>query len=365
VLDDARVSSYHARLIVSAARTLIEDAGSSNGTFLNSPEQRVTQAIPMADTDTLFFGSLAVPAAQLLTPRSTSAKVAPIPPPLTQAPPATIAARSAPAPAATEPAPAMFTPWTVLLLGQAPVIAVLILLVFGRQAAEPITATNWPAVAEGIASTIFALAMSAVCLGGSLAAWGSLAGRWSSGRGGSSESGMLAAPAWRFAAISGLLAAQCAVLLAIVHWGSGLKGPWMPMFGVLALASAVGLSLGFLVFSVLRTPVAAVAVLVVAFVAMTAMGGRIWRLSASGPGSPIAAAMPSRWAFEGLLLLEGERRAPPDVSDETAGPDLAEDFFPSNSDRMGPRADAMALGFMLIGLAGAAAFVSSNGKIGR
>src|SRR5215470_9355438 len=42
VLDDARVSSYHARLIVSEAGTLIEDAGSSNGTFLNSPDQRVT-----------------------------------------------------------------------------------------------------------------------------------------------------------------------------------------------------------------------------------------------------------------------------------------------------------------------------------
>ena len=224
----------------------------------------------------------------------------------------------------------------MLLLAQAPAIAVVILLVFGRQAAEPVTTTSWPAVAEAIASTMFALAMSAVWLGGSLAAWTSLVGRCHQAGRSSLEARMLASPAWRFAAIGGLLAAQCAVLLAIVHWGSGLKGPWLPMFGVLALASAVGLSLGFLVFSLLRTPVAAVAVLVVAFVAMTAMGGRIWRLSASGPVAPIAAAMPSRWAFEGLLLLEGERRTPPDVPDETAGPDLAEDFFPVRQRADGP-----------------------------
>jgi hypothetical protein len=253
----------------------------------------------------------------------------------------------------------------VLRLGQAPVIAVLILLAFGRQAAEPVTATSWSAVSEGIASTLFGLAISAVWLGGSLAGWGSPAGRWSSGRESSLEARVLVSPAVRFAAIGGLLVAQCAVLLAIVHWGSGLKGPWASMFGVLVLAAAVGLSLGLLVFSVVRTPAPAVAVLVVAFVAMTAMGGRIWRLSASGPGSPIAAAMPSRWAFEGLLLLEGERRRPPDVPDEKAGPDLAEDFFPIASERMGPTADAMALGFMLIGLAGAAAFVASNGKMAR
>src|SRR5262245_25452338 len=63
VLDDARVSSHHARLIVSGTRTLIEDAGSSNGTFLNSPDRRVTEATLLAATDTVYFGSLTVPVA--------------------------------------------------------------------------------------------------------------------------------------------------------------------------------------------------------------------------------------------------------------------------------------------------------------
>ena len=44
VLDDLRVSSRHARLmVVAGSRGLIEDLGSSNGTFLNSVDSRVTR----------------------------------------------------------------------------------------------------------------------------------------------------------------------------------------------------------------------------------------------------------------------------------------------------------------------------------
>ena len=47
VLDDPRVSGHHARLIVVAGfQTSIEDIGSSNGTFLNSPDRRVTSPTP-------------------------------------------------------------------------------------------------------------------------------------------------------------------------------------------------------------------------------------------------------------------------------------------------------------------------------
>ena len=101
----------------------------------------------------------------------------------------------------------------------------------------------------------------------------------------------------------------------------------------------------------------------VAFLAMIVLGGKFGSLAASRPGSWIAAAMPSRWAFEGLLLLESERHAATTLPDEAGSDradDLAEDFFPADSARMGPKADAMALGFMLIGLAAAAGFISSG-----
>jgi hypothetical protein len=88
-------------------------------------------------------------------------------------------------------------------------------------------------------------------------------------------------------------------------------------------------------------------------------------LAPSSPAARIASVAPTRWAFEGLLLLESGRHAP-SVDLAEAAPertnDLAEDFFPAGSERMGPNADAMALGSMLIGLAGAAAFISSGSK---
>ena len=77
------------------------------------------------------------------------------------------------------------------------------------------------------------------------------------------------------------------------------------------------------------------------------------------------AAMPSRWALEGLLLLESAHHPAPLIpggSDIRANRDLAEDYFPADSEQMGPRADAMALGSMLIGLAAAAAFISGKPK---
>ena len=165
--------SHHARLIVSDSRTLIEDTGSANGTFVNSPDNKATQAIPLGETDTVYFGSLAVPAARLLPVRTVPEEAAPVPPPIPEprVPPQPVMARPSIGPRA-------ITPWTILLLAQAPVIAILILLFSGRRAA----AANWPAVVDSIASTTFALALAAVWLGGSLAMWASPAGRSLSGR---------------------------------------------------------------------------------------------------------------------------------------------------------------------------------------
>ena len=109
--------------------------GSSNGTFLNSPDQRVTQAI---DADRGGYGLLrlargpggAAPAGAAAHARG------PKPPPLP--PPIPDDRRFQPRPRCQpSPEPATVTPWTILVLAQAPVIAILILLAFGRQASAP------------------------------------------------------------------------------------------------------------------------------------------------------------------------------------------------------------------------------------
>jgi hypothetical protein len=75
----------------------------------------------------------------------------------------------------------------------------------------------------------------------------------------------------------------------------------------------------------------------------------------------IANALPSRWAFEGLLLLEADARPGREPADEPmpkGGPDLAETYFPAETERTGPRGAAMALAFLLVGLTASAAFTA-------
>jgi hypothetical protein len=136
------------------------------------------------------------------------------------------------------------------------------------------------------------------------------------------------------------------------------------MFGVLVLASMVGLLLGLVVLTLVRPPAMAAIVLLASFLAMAALSGGIRPMPAPGPVLRMAAAaMPSRWALEGLLLLEKEQRpapADPDQPKPDPNHDLAENYFPAETERMGPTADAMALGCMLVGLAAALALISDR-----
>jgi pSer/pThr/pTyr-binding forkhead associated (FHA) protein len=356
VLDDVRVSGHHAHLIVTGSKVLIEDLGSSNGTYVNSLDNRATQALPLHESDVVYFGSLAVPATRLLAALPV-AEHAVEPAPRIEPPPR---------PALPLPASAhkIGDAWTILLLVEAPVVAILILLGIGRQPAAPITAASFQAVTQAIAAVTFALALSAIWLGGSVATWGFFS-RQTSGQTERATSlpshygSKLAGPA-------ALCAAECAVLLAIVHAGCGLTGDWLAMCLVLFLASLAGLSIGLLVCNMVKTPQAAAGVLIPIFALMIALGGWILPMPEMTPVlRPAAAVMPSRWAFEALLLLEAEvRPVPANLADSTPdrNHDLAEGFFPLESERMGLRADVMALVFMLTGLMAGTAFMVLGSK---
>jgi hypothetical protein len=97
---------------------------------------------------------------------------------------------------------------------------------------------------------------------------------------------------------------------------------------------------------------------------MIALSGWLWPLSGKGlPASVAAGVTPSRWAFESLLLLESPYHLPAEVHDgPLPGPneDPAERFFPAESERMGPLADAMALASMVLGLTAAVALLMSK-----
>jgi pSer/pThr/pTyr-binding forkhead associated (FHA) protein len=357
VLDDPRVSGHHARLIVEGSRARIEDLGSSNGTFLNSPDRRITQAVPITGADTIYFGSLAIPAARLLPARPTAEATAnrPIAPPSPAAEPPVFLGPIPSSASAPTTAPGFDRLWAIILLAEAPVLAILVVLIFGRH----VGAADADSAAQGLAATAFALGVAAIGLGASLAVWASVVGGPDRVREDSLEARLLASPGSRIVTLIILCALQCAVLLTIVHLGSGLKGDWLAMFGVLVLGAGVGLLIGLVVSALSRSPAIVAGVLFLSLLPMIALGGWIRPLTDLWPAvRPVAAAMPSRWAFEGLLLLESDRRPPPEAAGPKSNPDLGEDRFPAETERMGVTADAMALGSMLIGLTTLLAFLS-------
>ncbi len=347
VLDDARVSGHHARLIVvTGFRTSIEDLGSSNGTFLNSPDRRVTAPTSLTGLDTVYFGTLAVPAARLLAGLRKPETPAPVPP----TPTAFTEHRARPI--AMLPVRATWEEhgWLLAWATQALVFAVLIVLILSGQTA----AANGESVGHGIAATTFALALAAIWLGCSLAVAAAAFG------------GSPIPVGTRLAILVSFCALACTVLLAVVYWGNGLKGAWLAMWGVLVMTSLVGFFLALAVSNRARNRAAAFSVVLICFVTMIALGGWIRPLPQMNPPVQLVAeAMPSRWAFEGLFLLEtNQYRAV--VTPVEKGParnrDFAEEFFPAGSERMGVSADALALGSMLIGLAALAVFISGRSR---
>ncbi len=358
VLDDGTVSGHHVRLIaVAGIQTLIEDLGSSNGTYLNSTARRVSSPTPISESDTLYFGALAVPAARLLAGLGGANAGARRPASTTDI------GRPPRVPAdATSAVPARGgLPWLPLcLLAKAPVFALLTVAIFGRAPVAASTTLS-ASVGQAVASITFALALAAVCLGGSLGVGELAAGRVPGRPTGIDPAVVFAGLCSRLALLASLSAIGCALMLAIVYLGSGLAGPWLAMWLVMVLASLAALFFGLSVAGLVRGQAAAATVLVAWLVAMTVLGGRVWPLSHMFPPvRQLAQFMPSRWAFEGLFLLETAQRSGAVAAagrDAARSRDLAEDLFPAASERMGSRTDALALVAIMIWLAGVAIFI--------
>jgi hypothetical protein len=65
VYAHATVSAHHAQITIDGSAATIEDLGSSNGTAIGTPENRITSA-RLRPTDSVYLGDLLIPAAQLL-----------------------------------------------------------------------------------------------------------------------------------------------------------------------------------------------------------------------------------------------------------------------------------------------------------
>jgi hypothetical protein len=258
---------------------------------------------------------------------------------------------------------------TVLLMAQAPIIAGLIVLVFGKPAAQAVTPQTWSAVTTATATTVFLMALSALWFGCSNSAR-EIVGEWAVYRRERMVNlNLFSYLASKLTVLGGLCAIQCAVLLGMVYWGNGLAANWFLLYGILLLVAATGVAIGLLVSAIARSSEVAIAALPVVILPMVILGGILHPgHEMNSAARAVAQAMPSRWAFEALLLVEankrptweaspqtsaepaGDRQTPQDVAQEPSPlrQDMAERFFPADSHRVGVAASLVALVSMLV-----------------
>ncbi|QDV32585.1 FHA domain-containing protein [Tautonia plasticadhaerens] len=258
---------------------------------------------------------------------------------------------------------------TLALLTQAPVIAILIVLVFGRGAAAETTGESWPEVSKMVGSTTFVLGLSALWFGCSGAIREIVGERAVYRRERMSGLGLGPYLASKFTVLGAIGLVQSVVLLAVVHAGSGLRGPLLPMFGLLLLSALVGVAIGLAISAASRTTEVAIALVPLILLPLLLLGGSLRpRHDLPTPIRQASDLIPARWAYEGLLTLEAGRRPtwrPPasvDLPGRRPGPtpeirDMAEHSFPGRTERMGPRASALALATMLVALCGLIALI--------
>jgi hypothetical protein len=129
---------------------------------------------------------------------------------------------------------------------------------------------------------------------------------------------------------------------------------------LLMLGSGAGTALGLLIASLSPRPVIGWAATLLLVIPVWILGGegQSW-LNLPGWAKTVAAINPARWTFEGLMLNASDR-LPVQVADSDPPTDLAEPYFPAETDRIGPRGAALALVAMMLGWGAAAAFIATS-----
>jgi ABC transport system ATP-binding/permease protein len=253
---------------------------------------------------------------------------------------------------------------TGILLAQAPIIASLLALVFGKMAGDE----RYPMLGKTF-TTVFLLIVSAIWLGCSNAAR-EIVSEWAIYH--RERMVNLKIPSYiasKFTVLGGLCVIQCSIMLTIVYNGCHLQGPFFAMLAVLILASLVALALGLITSAIARTSEVAVALVPVLLLPMMFLGGMIQPVhEMMASARPLASAIPARWAFEALVLLEDESREPSDSAtsprkpaanaaaapvsraDQTPAPPGSAGYYFPEKDRVGIAGSAGILVAVLVAL---------------
>jgi len=230
---------------------------------------------------------------------------------------------------------------TGILLAQAPLIALLVAGVFGGRMRADVDLASWSGVTSAVGMTAFLLGLAAVWFGCSNAAREIVAERSIYRRERMVGLSAIAYLGSKVAVLGILCLLQCLVLLVVVGVGCGLAGSWSHALLVLVLAALAGMAVGLALSAFSKTPEAAAAALPLVVLPLVILGGSLLPLDElPTPATFFADLMPSRWAFEGLVVNEALTRHECEVPD-VASPeefrliDMAETWFPLDGWRTG------------------------------
>lgn len=238
---------------------------------------------------------------------------------------------------------------TGILLAQAPLIALLVAGVFGNRMRAEVDLASWPGVSSAVGMTAFLLGLAAVWFGCSNAAREIVAERAIYRRERMVGLSAIAYLGSKVAVLGALCLVQCLTLLFIVGLGCGLAGSWWHALLLLFLAAASGMSVGLALSAFSKTPEAAAAAVPLVVLPLVILGGSLLPLDElPAPATFIADMMPSRWAFEGLVVGEACARHECEVPDAEAPDeyrlvDMAEAWFPIHGWRSGRATPAIML----------------------
>ena len=185
---------------------------------------------------------------------------------------------------------------TAILLTQAPIIAVIISIVFSRNSNHTIP--------------LFLLVLSSVWFGASNSAREIVAENAIYRR---ERMVKLKIPSYffsKYAVLSLLCFIQCVIMVGIIYPALGLKGNLFQMIAVTFLSSLAGLSIGLFISSIMKTQQAAIAIVPIVLLPMVILSGGIISVKQMNkPTLAMSYAMPTRWAFEKIIHVEDDGNA--------------------------------------------------------
>ncbi len=193
---------------------------------------------------------------------------------------------------------------TFILLVQAPIVAILLNLVFVEEAGGVLSR------AEHTPLALFLLVISAIWFGASNAAREIVSEQAIYRR---ERMVNLSIPAYvgsKFAVLGLLCFVQCVALVGLTYVPLDFHGSPLSHLGVLWLCSMAGVAAGLMLSALVRTSEAAIALVPILLIPQVILGGAIMPVDRMDPITETASkASFSRWGFEAVLQLEDQARA--------------------------------------------------------